>query len=200
MMDSIIFYPDYFNYIDEVTTLSEEWLWREYWDKVKPTIEVAYISNTTSEYISKLLAYYSIPARKQRGAHLSWINARRLSWYRERGGPYASSGKATWIEKALYDELERLGIEYMKQYSPQGYSRIYDALVLPNIFVETHGDYWHSSLEQQYVDELKEAWANDNGCIYVAIWEHEIKEVGIERLVEERILPLLIGGSNEEAA
>lgn len=110
----------------------------------------------------------------------------------------------TSIEIALAKALDVLKISHQSQYRPDGYSKVYDEFVFPNIFVEAHGDYWHGNPmfyavgdldERQQVrrksDVEKAAWAKENGYHLVIMWECEINENGAETLVSNHVLPLL---------
>ena len=97
----------------------------------------------------------------------------------------------TSIEVAVSEALDELGIEHEPQYRPDGYSRVYDELVPPDVLIEVNGDYWHSFDEKQRSDAEKAAWAHANGYYLVIIWEHEMHKAGALELVSERVLPLL---------
>jgi len=189
----IVYYPDNFQY-DDTPVFSEEWLWREYWDKGLSVASISDECGVSQYYIESLFVEYGIPKRKPVGAYLSWKATNRITGLMQSG---KLSTERTSIELALYGELDRLHIGHTPQYSPQGYSRIYDAFVHPDILVEMQGDYWHSRPEQQIVDEHKEAWAYDHGYKYAVIWECEIKEIGIGQLVADRILIHMKGKDNE---
>ena len=98
---------------------------------------------------------------------------------------------STSIEIAVSVAFDILDIEHKPQYRPDGYSRVYDEFVPPNVLIEVQGDYWHSLDETQKRDAEKAAWACDNGYHLVVIWEHEIHEVGAIELVKERVLAIL---------
>lgn len=112
------------------------------------------------------------------------------------GCPVCARRSPTSIELAVAAALDICGIEHQAQFRPDGYGRIYDEFVQPNILIEAHGDYFHS---EQYFpgiekrDIEKKMWAEENGYRLVIIWEREIKEQGAWSLVHERILPLLEG-------
>lgn len=99
----------------------------------------------------------------------------------------------TSIEIETSAALDLCGIEHKSQYRPNGYSRIYDELIPPNILLEIHGDYWHGPLrpETQKRDKEKAKWAEENGYTLVVFWENEIREVGAWALVHERVFPIL---------
>jgi len=189
----VIHYPDAFGY-DNVPLYSEEWLWREYWDNGLSVADIADKYSVTQYHVENLFIEHDVPKRKAAGAFLRWKSTNRIVALMTSG---SLSRNRTSIERALYGELDKLGIEYTPQYSPQGYPKIYDAFIQPNILVEVHGDYWHSRLGVRLNDEHKEAWAYDNGHILVVIWEHEIKELGIEPLVADRILAQ-VGGKGDD--
>ncbi len=101
----------------------------------------------------------------------------------------------TSIELQVAAALDIMGIEHKSQYRPDGYGRIYDEFIPPNILVEVQGDYFHSDehfpgIEKR--DAEKALWARDNEYNLIAIWEHEIKEGGAWSVVQEKL-----GGRNE---
>lgn len=93
----------------------------------------------------------------------------------------------TSIEIQIAAALDIMGIEHETQYRPEGYSRPYDELVLPNTLIEIQGDYWHGDAfpEQQQRDIEKAQWAEENGFEFMAIWEHEIKERGAWSIIAQ---------------
>lgn len=96
----------------------------------------------------------------------------------------------TWIEAETAKALDELGIDYVREWQPEGYSKIYDFRV-GNVTIEVNGDYWHNLDGASERDEEKERWAIANGYNPVTIWEHEIAEVGAKQLLIDRVLPLL---------
>ena len=101
-----------------------------------------------------------------------------------------SRGKATSIEIATADALECFGIDFIQQWSPEGYNRIYD-FKAGCITIEVNGDYWHNLPGAAKVDQEKEEWARENGLIPVTLWEHEIWSKGAKNLIKKRVLPFL---------
>lgn len=136
-------------------------------------------------------------SRKCAGAHHSKML--KAAYKRgDRGIPRSP----TSIEKKVTAALEICGIEHETQYSPAGYSRIYDEFIVPNILIEVHGDYWHGNpscfhefderqCQQKVIDAEKAKWARENGYHLVIIWESELKRWGAWTLIHKRILPLV---------
>lgn len=99
----------------------------------------------------------------------------------------------TSIELQVAAALDVLGLEHKSQYRPDGYSRVFDEFVLPNILIEAQGDYWHTRDGQPERDAEKAAWAKEHGYDLIIIWESEINEFGAWSLVAQRVLPLTKG-------
>lgn len=99
----------------------------------------------------------------------------------------------TSIEIALSDALDNLGIKHHSQYRPKDCTRVFDEFIPSHIFIEAHGSYWHGSKrpQQQKKDAKKAEWAEEHGYHLIVFWEHEINELGAEKLIRERIVPLL---------
>lgn len=99
----------------------------------------------------------------------------------------------TSVEIKISNVLDKEGIAHISQFSPRGYSRVYDELVYPNVLIEIHGDYWHGPNfpKTQERDKEKAQWAEENEYFLVTIWEHEITDCGAEELIIERVKPLL---------
>ncbi len=102
----------------------------------------------------------------------------------------------TSIELQVAAALDIMGIEHESQYRPDGYSRIFDEFIPPDLLIEVHGDYWHGSdfPEHQQRDIEKAQWAEEHGFRLTVLWEHEIHKVGAWSLVTERIGMNLQGG------
>lgn len=96
----------------------------------------------------------------------------------------------TNIETEVSNALDKFSVKHKSQFSPDGCSRIYDELVYPNVLLEVHGSYWHSSARQQEIDLEKARWAHDAGYKFIAIWDFHLEEYGANFLVEKWILPL----------
>lgn len=96
----------------------------------------------------------------------------------------------TSIEIQIREALDKFGLDHQSQWSPIGYTKVYDELVRPNILIEVHGSHWHTSRKQQEKDLEKARWAHDNGYNFIAIWDFHLKEYGADFLVEKWILPL----------
>jgi hypothetical protein len=123
--------------------------------------------------------------------HQNMSEVRRVAWVE---GVYDGCFRSpTSIEIEVAGVLDACGIEHRSQYRPDGYSRIYDEFVAPDILIEVQGDYWHGPErpEVQERDVEKAVWAEGNGYHLVVMWEHEIRELGAWPLVRNRVLPLL---------
>lgn len=105
--------------------------------------------------------------------------------------------------------LDKLDIEYEREYRPDGYRKVYDFLVRDDILIEVQGDYWHANPDVYNDCELndiqrknvqsdleKSQWAKENGYSLVELWEKDINETGSVALIEDVVLPLL-GGIGE---
>lgn len=99
----------------------------------------------------------------------------------------------TSIEIETAGALDAMSLRHQSQYRPEGYGRIFDEFIPPAILIECHGTYWHGPErpENQGRDKEKAQWARANGYTLVILWEHEIKEWGAKKLIEERVLPLI---------
>lgn len=96
----------------------------------------------------------------------------------------------TGIELQIGTALDIMGIEHEPQYRPDGYSRVYDEFVPPDILIEVNGDYFHSEEHFPGItqrDAEKARWARENGFKLVVVWEHEIERYGAWALVMERV-------------
>lgn len=88
------------------------------------------------------------------------------------------------------DFLDKLGIEYVRQFEAKDIGRFYD-FFLPKhrILLEIDGGYYHSDprvvdennlspmqKRNKRVDELKDKWALTHGIPIMRIWEKDIRE------------------------
>jgi len=132
----------------------------------------------------------AVRAAWARGAYDGVSKGVKAAWAR---GAYDGVFQSpTSIEIEAAEALDALSIEHQGQYRPDGYSRIYDEFVSPNILIEVQGNYWHTREGVAERDAEKAAWAKANDYHLVAIWEHEIKEQSALALIQERVLPLLM--------
>ena len=70
-------------------------------------------------------------------------DVRRAAW--EQGLYDQCFQSPTTIEIAISEALDKLSIEHIRQYRPDGCSYIYDEyLPLLGILLEVNGDYWHT--------------------------------------------------------
>jgi len=186
----LLIYADEFDYSEDASYLSEEWLWRKYWDEMMTLEEISAEYHISRFELASLMRQYEIPRRAVNSDFTKLSRSRKMTAHYQRGDIDFNKGY-TSIEVALYEALSELDLPYEEQFSPDGYSKIYDAIIFPDILVEIHGDYWHSLPTALINDEEKLAWAHDNNYRLVVIWEHEISEFGIGQLIESRILPLM---------
>jgi len=100
----------------------------------------------------------------------------------------------TSIELKVSAALDICGVDHQSQYRPDGYSRIFDEFIPPNILIEINGDWWHSESAAPGIrirDEEKARWATENGYRVIVFWELEIKKYGAWSLVLDQVAPLL---------
>lgn len=88
----------------------------------------------------------------------------------------------------MHDFLDVLGIDYVWQFSPKGYHRVYDFYVpSANLIIEIDGSWFHSDPRvvnednrrkmherNKLVDEAKNEWALTHGFPIMRIWEYDI--------------------------
>jgi len=120
--------------------------------------------------------------RARREAHAARVKA---AW--ERGvfdGVFVSPSS---LEVEVAEALSALGIEYVAQFRPEGYSRVYDFLLPPATMIEVNGDYWHSLPGVPERDAEKAAWAQCNGYRLIVLTESAIHSRGGLALVRERV-------------
>ena len=113
---------------------------------------------------------------------------RKVMWAR---GDYDGVFRSpTSIELQVIAALDIMGIEHKSQYRPDGYSRIYDEFIPPNILLEIHGDYFHSEEHFPGIckrDTEKAQWAKENGYDLITIWQHEIEKYGVWAIVAKKV-------------
>ncbi len=82
--------------------------------------------------------------------------------------------KSTNIERKLWEELDRLGVTYLKNHSLRHYT-IPDAYITATkTCIYADGDYWHNLPNWKERDARVNAWLVENGYRYFRFWEHEI--------------------------
>ena len=106
-----------------------------------------------------------------------------LDRFKSADGKYGTSKLEDRFAKRF---LDKLGINYIRQYKMGGTGRYCDfAVPEHNILIEVDGDYFHAYglLEEDMdaiqkknhkVDLKKDRWALENNFIMVRIWEHDI--------------------------
>lgn len=87
------------------------------------------------------------------------------------------------------DFLDKLGIEYVRQFEAKSIGRFYDFVTASGLIIEVDGGYYHSDprvvdennlspmqKKNKRVDELKNKWALEHGMPIMRIWEKDIRE------------------------
>lgn len=89
-------------------------------------------------------------------------------------------------EKEIMKMLEKLKINYVFQFKPKGYSRIYDFYIQNmNLLIEFDGIYWHSLEKSELNDKEKTEYAKDNGYNLLRFNENNLED--FEGVILERI-------------
>lgn len=93
----------------------------------------------------------------------------------------------TSIEKAVYDELEKRGVEFEPQKVING-KFVVDAYVPAlNLVIEVDGDYWHSLDKVVKRDKSKNAYLSACGFNLLRLPEHEIRDKSYKAKLDERL-------------
>lgn len=88
----------------------------------------------------------------------------------------------------MRDFLDVLGVDYIWQFSPKGYGRVYDFYIpSANLIIEIDGSWYHSDprvvtednkkkmhVRNKLIDEAKNEWALTHGFPIMRIWEYDI--------------------------
>lgn len=128
--------------------------------------------------------FWTVPSNNSRCCSLSC--AQTAKW--EDGVYERAFVSPTLIEVATADALASCGVRFEKEWRPDGYSRVFDFYVPPDLLIEVQGDYWHSRDGMAERDAQKAMWAEANGYRLVEIWEHEISEKGALEIVKQRVV------------
>lgn len=94
-------------------------------------------------------------------------------------------GTSKLEDKFAKEFLDKLGVEYERQYHAKDIKRYYDFRVNSLILIELDGDYYHSyglvyedmnpmQRHNAWVDKIKNEWAVEHGFLLVRIWEHDV--------------------------
>lgn len=76
-------------------------------------------------------------------------------------------------EKEIMLILDKLKIDYVFQFRPKGYYRIYDFYIKnSNLLIEYDSEYWHSRADSKERDAEKTKYAKDNGYRLLRIKEN----------------------------
>ena len=99
--------------------------------------------------------------------------------------------------------LDKLGIEYLRQFEAKDIGRFYD-FFLPkhNLIIEIDGGYWHADprvvdennlspmqKKNKRIDEHKDEWALLHSIPIMRIWEYDIRNnpSGVMKMLKERL-------------
>lgn len=97
-------------------------------------------------------------------------------------------GTSKLEDKFAREFLDKLGLDYIKQFEAKDIKRFYDFFVKDyNFIIEVDGDYYHSygkvyeemspmQKKNKRVDELKDKWALMHGIPILRVWEHDIHD------------------------
>lgn len=125
------------------------------------------------------------------------VTKKKVSFPKKRWHPAYGTSKLE--DKFATEFLDKLGVEYEKQFKAEDIGRYYD-FYLPKwkLLIEVDGDYYHSkglTYEQMSpmqkrnnrVDKLKNEWAILHGYKIIRVWESDINQNStklLERLKE----------------
>ena len=79
------------------------------------------------------------------------------------------------LEKLVYDELDRRGVQYFKQYPLYGKFVVDAFFPEQNLVLEIFGKYWHQLPKIKKKDISKRMYLERCGHIVREIWDYEIK-------------------------
>lgn len=97
-------------------------------------------------------------------------------------------GTSKLEDKFASEFLERLGVEYVRQYEAKSIGRFYDFYVpSANALIEIDGDYYHGyglvreekspmQKKNERVDRIKDEWAYAHCIPILRFWEHDINQ------------------------
>jgi very-short-patch-repair endonuclease len=95
------------------------------------------------------------------------------------------------LECMVQEFFDTNNINYIQQYRPEGYNRVYDFLLpdaMPPLLIEVDGTYWHSSpgalaRGASEIDAAKDTWAIGNGFDMLRIPEQDLLKIGVEAFI-----------------
>lgn len=95
-------------------------------------------------------------------------------------------GTSKLEDKFASEFLDRLGVDYVRQYEAKSIGRFYDFYIpSANALIEIDGDYYHGyglvredkspmQKKNERVDRLKDEWALSHCIPIIRFWEHDI--------------------------
>ncbi len=105
--------------------------------------------------------------------------------------PHPKYGISKLEDRFAKEFLDKLGLEYERQYEAKDIKRFYDFAIKQSngaiVLCEIDGDYYHGfdlvyeekspmQKRNERVDKLKDVWAAEHGIPLIRIWEHDINE------------------------
>lgn len=93
------------------------------------------------------------------------------------------------LEIKLAHAMDVIGIVYVQQYRPAGYTRFYD-FYIPNqgLLIEVDGEHWHSSVEAKTIDREKDLMAVRLGYDILRVGESDLTKLGPDEVVRRWVM------------
>ena len=120
--------------------------------------------------------------KKKKAFTVSDIIKRNMSRKKK---PHPKYGTSKLEDKFAKEFLDKLGVEYERQFEAKEIGRFYDFIIRGTVLIEIDGDFYHGygllheeknyqQKKAEYVDKIKDEWALANGYPIYRIWEHDI--------------------------
>lgn len=129
------------------------------------------------------------PVSKKKSSRLSKSEIIKKMIERNQSKPHPKYGTSKLEERFAKNFLDKLGLQYEKQFEAKDIKRFYDFAVKSPmgslILIEIDGDYFHGynklyeeknmmQKHSEWVDNVKNEWARSRGYRLIRIWEHDI--------------------------
>lgn len=117
----------------------------------------------------------------------------RSNWAKGVYDSSASLKRISPLETIVAETLDMLGINYIKQFRPPGYSKVYDFLLsCEHVLIEVDSNYWHHSdmmlrHGKAEKDAEKELWALDHGFYFARIDEQSVRSDQLVDLLQQAL-------------
>ena len=98
---------------------------------------------------------------------------------RWKDGTLSVTNYDTSIELKVQNQLDEIGIKYIKQKVVYDENRIYVLdFYIPalKLVIECNGDYWHNRPDRTKRDNMLKKYVESTGRKIIFIWEHEIND------------------------